>query len=98
MAPRETWFVTECTDAVRGHLDAARETSHCDVSAAKAVHVSPRGTFSTRFPVIGGIVGDGYCGSDGHNTCVIGVGTAQGRGTVARIGFRDPRPHHHDHG
>ena len=86
----ETWFVTQCTDAVRGHLDAARDTSHCDVAAAKAVHVSPRGTFSTRFQVIAGIVGDGYCGSDGHNVCVIGVGTAQGEGTVARIEFQGP--------
>jgi len=37
-----------------------------------------------------GIVGDGYCGTPGHLTCVLSVGTAAGRGTVVRIAFRAP--------
>jgi hypothetical protein len=84
----QTWFVTECTDAVSGRMNAAKDTPHCDVTAAKVVHVTKHGTFTARFQVVTGIIGDGYCGSDGYETCVIGVGTAQGQGSVARIGFK----------
>jgi hypothetical protein len=86
----QTWFVTECTNAVRGHLNPSTDTAHCDVTSAKALHVSHNGTVTARFLVTTGIIGDGYCGTAGHLTCVIGVGTSQGLGTVVRITFRSP--------
>ena len=85
-----TWFVTECTAAVRGRMDPATDTSHCDITDAQALRVSPKGTFSSHFRLTSGIIGDGYCGTAGHATCVIGVGTAQGLGTVVRITFKTP--------
>jgi hypothetical protein len=84
----QTWFVTECTAAVRGRVDPATDTPHCDITRAQALRVSAKGTFSARYRVTTGIVGDGYCGSAGHTTCVIGVGTAAGSGTVVRITFK----------
>ena len=57
------------------------------------------GTFTARFRVMTGIIGDGYCGTPGHATCVIGVGDVQGQGTVVRITFKVPAPAdagHHD--
>lgn len=86
----QTWFVTECTASVRGHLKPSTDTSHCDVTSAKALRVSRNGTFSARYRITAGIIGDGYCGTPGHLTCVIGVGTAQGLGTVVRITFQSP--------
>ncbi len=82
-----TWFVTECTASVRGRMNPATDTPHCDVTDAQAIRVSRKGTFSTRFHVRSGIVGDGYCGTAGHASCVIGVGNAKGQGTVVRITF-----------
>ena len=84
----QTWFVTECTAAVRGRMDPATDTPHCDISHALAVRVTSKGTFSSRYRLTTGIIGDGYCGTAGHPTCVIGVGTAQGLGTVVRISFK----------
>jgi hypothetical protein len=84
----QTWFVTQCTAAVRGHVDPATDTPHCDITHAQALRVSTKGTFSSRYHVITGIIGDGYCGTTGHTACVIGVGTAQGMGTVVRITFK----------
>ena len=83
----QTWFLTECTAAVRGRMDPATDTPHCDITHAQAVHVSSKGTFSSHYRLTTGIIGDGYCGTPGHPTCVIGVGTAQGLGTVVRISF-----------
>ncbi len=83
-----TWFVTECTAAVRGRMDPATDTPHCDITHAQTLRVSARGTFSSRYRLTTGIIGDGYCGTAGHATCVIGVGTAQGAGTVVRISFK----------
>jgi hypothetical protein len=83
----QTWFATECTAAVHGRMSPATDTSHCDITDAKAIHVAHNGSFSTHFRVRTGIVGDGYCGSDGHASCVIGVGTAAGLGTVVKINF-----------
>jgi hypothetical protein len=83
-----TWFVTECTATVRGRVNPATDTPHCDITHAQGVRVSARGTFSSHYRVTAGIVGDGYCGTAGHATCVIGVGTAQGMGTVVRITFK----------
>jgi hypothetical protein len=88
-SPR-TWFITECTAAVRGRMNPSTDTPHCDITHAQALRVSSKGTFSAHFRVIAGIVGDGYCGTAGHANCVIGVGTAQGMGTVVRISFRTP--------
>ena len=82
-----TWFITECTAAVRGHLNPATDTPHCDVTDARAIQVRHDGSFSTKFRVLTGIVGDGYCGTDGHPSCVIGVSTAKGQGTVVKITF-----------
>jgi hypothetical protein len=88
-----TWFVTQCTAAVHGHLDASRDTPHCNVTTAKAVHMGKNGTFTARYQVETGIIGDGYCGTAGHLTCVIGVGTANGTGDVVKITFRNPPPY-----
>jgi hypothetical protein len=50
------------------------------------------GTFTAHYQAETGIIGDGYCGTAGHLTCVIGVGTANGTGTVVRVTFRTPPP------
>ena len=86
----QTWFATECTAVVHGHMSPATDTSHCNITDAKAIRVARNGSFSTRFRIHTGIVGDGYCGSDGHASCVIGIGTAAGLGTVVKISFADP--------
>jgi hypothetical protein len=88
-----TWFVTQCTTAVHRHLNASTDTPHCDVTTAKAVHMRKNGTFTAHYRVETGIIGDGYCGTAGHLTCVIGVGTANGLGTVVKITFRSPPPY-----
>jgi hypothetical protein len=85
-----TWFVTECTSVVRGRMNPATDTPHCDIAHAQAIRVGRSGTFSTHYRLTTGIIGDGYCGTTGHPTCVIGVGTVQGLGTVVRIAFRTP--------
>ena len=82
-----TWFVTECTATVHGRMNPSTDTPHCDVTDAKAIRVSHNGSFSTRFRVRAGIVGDGYCGTAGHTSCVVGVSTAKGQGTVVKISF-----------
>jgi hypothetical protein len=87
---RQTWFITECTTAVHGRVNPATDTPHCDISSAQALRVSAGGTFSSHYRLTTGIIGDGYCGTSGHATCVIGVGTAQGLGTVVRITFKTP--------
>ncbi len=88
-SPR-TWFVTECTALVRGRMNPATDTPHCDITHAQALKVSSSGTFNFHYRLTTGIIGDGYCGTAGHATCVIGVGTAQGLGTVVRITFKVP--------
>jgi len=90
-SPR-TWFVAECTAAVRGRMNPATDTPHCDLTDAQPLHVIRNGTFSARYRVRTGIVGDGYCGTAGHATCVLGVGTAEGLGTVVRITFKAAPP------
>ena len=87
-----TWFVAECTVAVRGRMNPATDTPHCDLTDAQPLHVTQGGTFSTRYRVRAGIIGDGYCGTAGHATCVLGVGTAEGLGTVVRIMFKVAPP------
>ena len=86
----QTWFVTECNAAVRGRMDPATDTPHCDITHAQAVRVSSKGTFNSHYRLTTGIIGDGYCGTTGHPACVIGVGTAEGSGTVVRISFKTP--------
>ncbi len=91
-SPR-TWFVTECTAAVRGRMNPSTDTPHCDIAHAQPLRVSANGTFHSHYNLTAGIIGDGWCGIAGHATCVIGVGTAQGLGTVVRITFRtSPAP------
>jgi hypothetical protein len=82
-----TWFVSQCTASVRWRMNPATDTPHCDVTDAKAIRIGRDGSFSTRFHVRAGIVGDGYCGTAGHATCVIAVSTAKGQGSVAKISF-----------
>jgi hypothetical protein len=84
----QTWFLTECTAAVHGRVNPSTDTPHCDITHAQAIKVTKSGTFSTRYRLTTGIIGDGYCGTSGHATCIIGVGTAQGLGTVVRITFK----------
>ena len=88
-SPR-TWFVTECTAAVRGRMNPSTDTPHCDIAHAQPLRVSPNGTFRSHYRLTSGIIGDGYCGTAGHLTCVLGVGTAEGLGTVVRITFKTP--------
>ena len=85
-----TWFAAECTAAVVRRLNPSTDTLHCDVTAAQALRVARNGTFTARLLVRTGIIGDGYCGTPGHATCVIGVGNVGGQGTVARITFKVP--------
>ena len=73
-------------------MNPATDTPHCDLTDAQSLHVTRNGTFSARFRVRTGIVGDGYCGTAGHATCVLGVGTAEGLGTVVRIRFKAAPP------
>ena len=87
-----TWFVTQCTASVRGRMNPSTDTPHCDVTDAKAIRVSHNGSFSTRFHVRAGIVGDGYCGTAGHTSCVIAVSTARGLGTAVKVSFATPKP------
>jgi hypothetical protein len=89
-ASPQTWFLTECTVAVRGRVDPSTDTPHCDITHAQAIKVTNSGTFKTHYRLTTGIIGDGYCGTAGHATCVIGVGTARGLGTVVRINFKTP--------
>jgi hypothetical protein len=42
------------------------------------------GTATAHYRVETAIIGDRYCGTAGHPTCVIGVGTANGSGTVVQ--------------
>jgi hypothetical protein len=86
----QTWFVTQCTGSVQRRMNPTTDTPHCDITNAKAIRLGRNGTFTARFRVVTGIVGDGYCGTAGHLTCVIGIGTAQGLGTVVHITFKSP--------
>ena len=85
-----TWFAVECTAAVTGRLNPSTDTPHCNVTAAQALKVAHNGSATTRFKVTTGIIGDGYCGTPGHATCVIGVGNVRGQGTVVRVTFKVP--------
>ena len=84
----QTWFIAQCTAAVQGHLDVKTDTPHCNASGAKQITLGKKGSFSTPFTVVSGTVGDGSCGTAGHSTCVIGVGTVTGLGTVVKIQFK----------
>ncbi len=84
------WFIAECTASVRGHMNPSRDASHCDITHAALIRVDRNGSFSAHFLVRTGIVGDGYCGVPGNTTCVIGISTAQGQGTVVPITFAVP--------
>jgi hypothetical protein len=84
---KNSFFIDECNAAVTGQLSVADE-SHCDVSVAKALKVSKKGSFTTTFKVVTGTVGDGTCGVAGHLTCVIGVGDTGGQGAVADFTFK----------
>ena len=84
---RLTWFITQCTAAVRTRVNPSTDTPHCDVTDAKAIRVRHNGSFSAKFQVRAGVVGDGYCGTAGHTSCVIGVSNARGQGTVVKVNF-----------
>jgi neocarzinostatin family protein len=84
---KNTFFVDECNAAVKGKLSTA-DTLHCDVALARAVKLAKNGTFTAKFKVVTGKVGDGMCGVPGSLTCVIGVGDTQGQGTVVKVTFK----------
>jgi hypothetical protein len=84
----QTWFIAQCTSAVQGHLDVKTDTPHCNAGGAKQITLGKKGTFSTHFTVVSGTVGDGSCGTATSTTCVIGVGTVTGLGTVVKIQFK----------
>ena len=85
-----TWFADQCTAAVTGRLNPSTDTPHCDITARPGAEGGAQRQRHGPFKVTTGIIGDGYCGTAGHATCVIGVGTAQGLGTVVRITFKAP--------
>jgi hypothetical protein len=87
----QTWFIAQCTATVQGHLDVKTDTPHCNAGGAKQITLGKKGAFSTPFTVVTGTVGDGSCGTAGNSTCVIGVGTVTGLGTVVKIKFK-PTP------
>ena len=89
----QTWFVDQCTEAVRHRMNPATDTQHCDLTAAKVLKMGRHDSFSTRYRVITGIVGDGYCGTPGHLSCVLSIADAAGGGTVVKIEFRPPPVH-----
>jgi hypothetical protein len=89
-----TWFASECTSKAIGVRSLDPDFSpHCAPLIVKALHVSPRGTFSAKFRVATGAVADDFCGTPGHLTCLIAVGTATGRHVTATIKFKDLTPH-----
>ena len=90
----QTWFVDQCTVAVQHRMNPKTDTPHCDLTASKVLKVGRNGSFSLRYRVVTGIVGDGYCGRSGHLTCVLTIANAAGGGTVLKIGFRAPPPAH----
>jgi hypothetical protein len=73
-------------------MNPSTDTPHCDVTDAQVIRVRTNGTFTTHFHVETGIIGDGYCGTPGHASCVIGVGNVQGQGTVVTVAFKNPSP------
>jgi hypothetical protein len=89
----QTWFVDQCTAKVQHRMNPKTDTQHCDLTAAKAIKLGRNGTFSLRYRLVTGIVGDGYCGTTGHLDCVLTVANASGGGTVCKIGFRAPQAH-----
>jgi hypothetical protein len=89
----QTWFVDQCTARVQHRMNPKTDTQHCDLTASKVLKLGRNGSFSVRYRVVTGIVGDGYCGTPGHLTCVLTVANAAGGGTVVRIGFREPAAH-----
>ncbi len=76
----QTWFVAQCTAAVQHRMNPKTDTQHCNLTAAKVLKVGRNGSFSLRYRLITGIVGDGYCGRSGHLTCVLAVANAAGGG------------------
>ena len=90
----QTWFVDQCTAAVRRRMNPATDTQHCDLTAAKILKMGRNDSFSTRYRIITGIVGDGYCGTPGHLSCVLSIADAAGGGTVVKIEFRPPPAPH----
>jgi hypothetical protein len=89
----QTWFVDQCTAKVQHRMNPRTDTQHCDLTAAKIIKLARNGSFSLRYRMITGIVGDGYCGTPGHLTCVLTVADAAGGGTVVKVGFRAPASH-----
>ena len=89
----QTWFVDQCTAKVQHRMNPRTDTQHCDLTAAKIIKLGRNGSFSLRYRVITGIVGDGYCGTQGHLTCVLTVADAAGGGTVVKVDFRAPAAH-----
>jgi len=88
-----TWFVAQCTAAVHGRLNASSDASHCDLTSAKVLHIGKNGIFTAHYRIETGVVGDGYCGTAGHLTCVVGVGTADSTGFAVKVTFRNPPPY-----
>jgi hypothetical protein len=85
-----SYFMAECTSKVTGALSAT-DTGHCNIGAVQSVTVTQAGTFSTKLKLVTGTVGDGYCGTKGHLTCVIGVGDTTADGTAVQITFKAPK-------
>ena len=93
----------ETADLVRRGVHGCRPGPHGPLHRHPALRRQPtprrssvrhNGTFTAHFRVKSGIIGDGYCATPGHTTCVIGVGNAQGAGhrrQPSRSKLRQPR-------
>jgi hypothetical protein len=89
-----SYFMAQCTSAVTGALTAS-DTGHCNIGAVQSVTATQAGTFTAKIKLVTGVVGDGFCGTKGHLTCVIGAGNTTADGTAVQITFKAPKPSKH---
>ena len=85
--PRDHVYIVEC-------LAGARGAAGCDLKTLRAVTVRPNGVLpATRFRVVTGKIGAGFCGTSRVNLrrCTISVANvSKGDSKVVRIAFRLP--------
>jgi hypothetical protein len=85
----DAWFAAECVPKAAKIRNLDPDFSpYCSHSAYIPLQVSKAGTFSAKLTVSTGKTGKGSCGTSGHLTCLIGVGTGQGKHTTVHITFK----------
>jgi hypothetical protein len=85
-----TWDASECVSKASKVANLYPGFSkYCSLPLLLPLHVSPSGSFTAKFKVATGRIGESVCGTPGHQTCVIEVGSAEGRhSNAATISFR----------